>query len=216
MNEKISITTVKATPKGFELTISTLEEPLLVSPSIYHRHRLKEGIVITAPQLEQLVAESAREVCEQTVGRLLGYREHSVAEMRRKLRQRQFASDVIEDTLRKYVRNGLLDDARYGQRLAERTLERKPSGRAFVLAVLQRKGINRDLAGEIVGRLFEDADETDLAVAALESRWSRWRQIDVETARRKAYNYLSRRGIGYAAAKAAFEELHSRTSEVED
>jgi len=216
LSERISITGIKATNRGFELAISTLEEPLLVSPSIYHKHRLKEGIVITPPQLEQLVAESAIEVCEQTVGRLLGYREHSVGEMRRKLKQREFASHVIEETLCKYVRNGLLDDARYGARLAKNTLERKPSGRAFVLAVLQRKSINRDLAEEIVNRLFEDADEIDLAVAALESRWSRWDQIDVETARRKAYNYLSRRGIGYAAAKAAFEKLHRRTSEVED
>ncbi len=216
MSERISITRVEATSSGFQLTISTLEEPLLVSPSIYHRHRLKEGIVITPPQLEQLVAESAAEVCEQTVGRLLGYRDHSVGEMRRKLKQREFAADVIEEALRKYIRNGLLDDARYGARLAQKTLERKPSGRAFVISVLQRKSINRDLAEEIVNRLFEDADETELAVAALESRWSRWSEIDVETARRKAYNYLSRRGIGYAAARAAFEELHSRTSEVED
>jgi len=216
MTDRIAITAVRATNNGYELTISTLEEPLLVSPSIYHRHRLKEGIVITPPQLQQLIAESAREVCEQTVARLLGFREHSVAEMRRKLKQRQFASEVIEEILRKYVRNGLLDDARYGERLARKTLERKPSGRAFVLSVLQRKGIDRELAGEIVDRLFEKTDETDLAMAALESRWSRWAEIDVETARRRAYNYLSRRGIGYEAAKAAFEKLHRRTSEVED
>lgn len=216
MTERIAITAVKATNNGYELTISTLEQALLVSPSMYHRHRLKEGIVITPPQLEQLVSESAREVCEQTIGRLLGYREHSVAEMRRKLRQRQFEPDVIDEILRKYVRNGLLDDARYGTRLARQTLERKPSGRAFITAVLLRKGIERDLAEEIVARLFIDSDETELAIAALESRWSQLGQIEVETARRKAYNYLSRRGIGYAAAKAAFEKLHRRTSEVED
>ncbi len=216
MSERISITRIRATNNGFKLTVSTLEEPLLVSPSMYHRHRLKEGIVITPPQLEQLIAESACELCDQTIGRLLGYREHSVGEMRRKLKQREFASEVIEEALKKYVRNGLLDDARYGALLAKNTLRKKPSGRAFVVAVLQRKCIDRDLAEEIVGRLFEGADETDLAVAALESRWPQWSQIDVETARRKAYNYLSRRGIGYAAAKAAFEKLHSRTSEVED
>jgi regulatory protein len=207
---------VPPTGNGYELTISALEEPLMVSPSMYHRHRLKEGIVITPPQLEQLVTESARELCDQAVGRLLGYREHSVGEMRRKLRQRRFTPDVIEETLRKYIRNGLLDDHRYATRLAQKTLGQKPSGKAFVAAVLQRKGIGRDLAAEIVDELFEDADETDLALAALESRWAQWRQIDVETARRKAYNYLSRRGIGYEAAKAAFEMLHGRTSEVED
>ena len=61
---------------------------------------------------------------------------------------------------------------------------------------------------------MSDRDETELAIRALQSRWRRWSEIDVETARKRAYNYLSRRGIGYQAARAAFEELSGKTDEV--
>ena len=84
------------------------------------------------------------------------------------------------------------------------------------MAVLQRKYINRALAEQVVGNLLANEDETDLAVAALERKWHQLAEFDVETARRKAYNYLSRRGIGYAAAKDAFENLSARSKEVRE
>jgi SOS response regulatory protein OraA/RecX len=52
-----------------------------------------------------------------------------------------------------------------------------------------------------------------LAVASLERKWNSLKQFDLERARTKAYTYLSRRGIGYAAAKAAFEQLTNRDNE---
>ena len=46
-----------------------------------------------------------------------------------------------------------------------------------------------------------------LAVVALQKRWRQFSQFEVEEARTKSYNYLSRRGFSYSAAKSAFEQL---------
>jgi hypothetical protein len=40
-------------------------------------------------------------------------------------------------------------------------------------------------------------------------------QIEVESVRRKAYTFLSRRGIGYAAAKTAVERLLKEREETD-
>lgn len=196
------------------MTISTREEPLLLSADLYHRHRLKEGIVLSSAQLDQLVTEVATDTCDSTVGRMLAIRDHSAGEIRLKLARKNHTREVADRVIKKYLGQGLIDDARYATMLAARTLKRKPAGKAYLVAVLQRKYIDRALAEQVVVNLLANENETDLATAALERKWRQLDQIDVETARRKAYNYLARRGIGYAAAKEAFEKLAARSKEV--
>ena len=40
--------------------------------------------------------------------------------------------------------------------------------------------------------------------------------MELDTARTKAYNYLSRRGISFGAAKAAFEQLYQEELKLKD
>lgn len=214
MSERIEIVSMKQVTGLYELEISTLKSRIVVTADLVHRHRLKAGIIITQPQLEQLLEESEQARCDQYVTMLLGRREHSTYEIRQKLRRKQFEPKAIDTTLRRFSRNGLLDDNRFAANLARRTLEQKPAGHMFIKAVLLRKGIPGEIAERVVGQLLADKDETDLARKALERKWRQWREIDVETARKRAYNYLSRRGIGYQAARTAFDELSAKLNEV--
>ena len=63
------------------------------------------------------------------------------------------------------------------------------------------------LATGIVEEVLAAHRMQDLAVAALERRWREYRQFELETARRKAYNYLARRGFTYEQARAAFDYI---------
>jgi len=216
MSKQITIDKVTKKRAGYSLLISAREESLLVSRESYYRHRLKEGIVITLPQLNQLVEESLSDSCEREVIRLLGLRDRSMGELRTKLIQKGHASKVIKSILKKYTDNGLLDDQRFATNFARRTMERKPVGRSYLIAMLQKKYIERSLAEQAVNCLLSSADENDAATTALEHRWRQFSQFDVETARNKAYNYLSRRGFGYEAARAAFEVLQQRAEEVDE
>ncbi|MBU0982526.1 MAG: RecX family transcriptional regulator [candidate division Zixibacteria bacterium] len=210
----IKITKITASGFGYVVEISTLTEPLRLSPGIYNKHRLKSGIVLTEPQLRQLTQEAERDNCDREVARLLGMRAHSEGELITKLIRKQFARSTVNEVVAVYVARGLVDDAQYAFELARQTLERRPAGRAYLLAVLKRKQIDSAIAETALDTLLHGRDEVDTAVAALEKRWLRFSEFDLETSRRKAYTYLSRRGISYSAAKAAFETLLNRTNEV--
>jgi len=214
MTEAIRISRITRGPGGYKLAISGLDQPLMVPEELLHRYRLKEGVVLTEPQLNQLLAEAEMVRCEQVVGRLLAMHEHSLGEIRAKLRQRKFTKDVIEPTTKKFQAAGLLDDARMAHGLARRLYERKPSGRSFLVAALRRKMIERSLAEQAVDRLLEGEDETVAATRALEQKWPMPDQIDIESIRSKAYSYLSRRGFGYQAARAAVTQLFETTGKV--
>lgn len=211
-----TIRIVRLTQVGgrFRMTLSNCEEPLLVEAILVARHRLKEGIVLTAPQAAALEREVAEGACDREVARLLALRPHSIGELRTKLRRKGFDEEPVAVIIRKYQQSGLLDDAHVAATLVRLALERKPAGKSYLVALLRRKLIDRDLAEQTVEMALGDRDEIELAYEAL-SRRKRVlfssRQIEVETIRRRAYTYLSRRGIGYAAAKAAFEKLLKET-----
>jgi regulatory protein len=216
MQDPIRITGIEEWRGGFRLHISSLEEPIECSGLLIAQHRLKEGIVLTPPQVEQIKRQAELEACDREVARLLSLRDHSEGEVRAKLARKRFSRETIGQILKAYRERRLLDDAQFAQAHARRLLERKPAGRSYLVAYLRRKYIDRDLAERTVDTLLSDRDETGLARASLQQRWSHWSQFDLETARRKAYTYLSRRGIGYEAARAAFEELYNTEHEDSD
>jgi regulatory protein len=207
MEDQIKIIRLKAGTGRYYVTLSNRTEAITVSDELVYRHRLKEGIVLTAPQVAQLETEAELAECDRSAARLLALREHSVGELRTKLKQRQFKAESIHTILKRYGDKGLLDDAHYAQSVVRGLLERNPSGRGYLISYLQHRHVSRQIAEETVQMFLADVDEVDLAVKSLERRWKTLGQFDLERARSKAYTYLSRRGIGYSAAKAAFDRL---------
>jgi regulatory protein len=214
MEEKIRILKLSRSTSEVSVKISILDEPVVVPEHVVHKHRLKEDIVITRSQLKTLRTESELFLCDRTAARMLAAREHSTGEIKTKLAKKSFTPDAIRRIIRKYKDRGVLDDARYAHRLADDLLTQRPCGRSYLVASLQRKKIDRLLAEQTADAALIAKDEKELATAALAKRWDEYRQFELEVARRKAYNYLARRGFGYEAAKGAFEQLLERRKEV--
>lgn len=216
MSEQIKITRLVNAGESCRIQITGHDQILTVSLTLVHQHRLKEGIVLTSPQLSQLLAEAELDQCDQSVARSLAMREHTTGELRDKLQRKGFSKDAIATTLKRYSERGLLDDAHVAAKLVRSSLEKNPSGRAYLVAVLRKKKVDRELAEQTVDMILSGKDETAMAVESLSKRWSSLRHLDLERARSRAYNYLSRRGIGYSAARAAFEQLYNREREDSD
>ena len=210
MSDAVKIVAMKERGGVFQILLSDRSDPIAVDPLIVARHRLKEGIVLTPPQVSDLVREAAIAASDHEVARLLALRPHAIGEVRLKLQRKQFDPDVIAAILRKYEQKGLLDDAHVAMTFARAALERHPAGRSYLVAVLRKRMIGRELAEQTVDLVLGDRNETEIAYAALLQRRRLFfasAEIEVESLRRRAYTFLSRRGIGYASAKAAFERL---------
>ena len=197
----------------YRIYVTGLAEPLTIPVYLVHQHRLKQGIVITPAQLEQLQDEAEIIRCDNAAARMLASREHTSGELRSKLKRKKFSEDAVKKTVKKYRDRGILDDAHVARKLVEQSLERNPSGRSFLIGMLMKKHIGRSLAEPTVDAVLADRDETELAVESLKKRWSSIGQLELERARTKAYNYLSRRGISYNAAREAFDRLYETDNE---
>jgi regulatory protein len=215
MDSRPRITAIEERLGDYRVTVSTLPEPLLVPAELVFLNRLTAGVVITTAQLDQLISESERVRCEREITRLLSVREHTAGELQAKLKKKRFDARIVATALDKFASRGLVDDARLAMSLARRTLQKKPSGRSYLVATLRRKMIGRTLAEHVVDDVLAGVDPVDSALRALRQKWPNPDQIDVESIRSKAYSYLSRRGFGFETARAAFTQLFGTAGKVD-
>ena len=216
MDSQPKVTAINESRGDYLVRVSTVPEPIPVPVELVHRYRLRPGVVLTNAQVKQLIHESERYLCEREIARLLSLREHSQGELRLKLKRKGFSEKVYAPLLAGFTAKGLIDDPRLAAALVRKALERKPAGRPFLVALLRRKMIERSLAERTVDQALEEIDATTEAVRALRQKWPDPTQLEVESARRKAYSYLSRRGFGYETARAACDEVFGNLGKADE
>ena len=130
---------------------------------------------------------------------LLGRREYSEHEIRQRLTQRECTSEEIDDALQFVKSYGYQSDERYAAMKAR--AESKRRGNRRIEYTLASKGIAKE---EIEDQLANLEPETDRAIAAV-SRFEG--QALEQKLKEKIWRFLSSRGFGSSAIKAAIEHL---------
>lgn len=125
---------------------------------------------------------------------LLAMREHSRAEVSRKLRQKGFSAAAAAGAVESLSADGLVDDARFAGEWVRSRLRRRPVGRAALIAGLARAGVDRTESEDAVDQVAaEDPELLDEAIDRAAARIERGGRVDPETLRRK----LASRGFSY-------------------
>ncbi len=135
--------------------------------------------------------------------RHLGEREHSAAELRRRLEREGTEADVIDDALASVAEQGYLDDARYARLLVEDRRNLDGWGAERIRERLRRAGIDSELIEQALAGCGH-ASELAAATALLQRRWPRPPADDRE--RQRAFGQLIRMGyepeVAYDAIRA--------------
>ncbi len=182
-------------------------DKISLPPDIAQKYNIKAGMEIEEDRLNKLINEANHHLAQNYALNLLSKRIYSSGQLKIKMSDKGFPPKIITLTIKYLTEKGMLDDVQYTRLLVESLLRRKPAGKGYLISYIQSKHIPRQLATEIVDEYLSGEDETAIAERLLRSRWRYLSKFELETARIKAYNYLSRRSIGYRAAKTAFEKL---------
>jgi regulatory protein len=142
--------------------------------------------------------------------RLLGVRWRSREELRRRLTAAGYEPEDVDVALRDLEEAGLIDDARFAQELVRDRAVHRLSGDRAIAATLRQRGVSKDVAG----RALEGAgDEGDRARRLASVRAERLTGVEPETAFRRLYGLLVRRGFSPGlAAESAREALRRALS----
>jgi regulatory protein len=127
--------------------------------------------------------------------RRLARRDHSVAELRRALLERDHEPGEVEAALERLRRERYLDDAGFAERFARSRMEHQGLGRLRIRQGLRQRGVDRGATDAGIAGALREVDEREV-LDGLARRY--WRQhAGVEPALRlpRLWAFLLRRGF---------------------
>ncbi len=143
--------------------------------------------------------------CYQRAVDLLSRRAHFAAELRSKLRQRGFEPEEIEQALDRLAEQGYVDDTKTTRLWLEQKLARKPQGGRKLFAGLLRRGVEAELAQQMVREMVEPEEER-LALEATE----KWLARNPNGQKAGLARHLERLGFRAGTSIGAVQRVKSR------
>jgi len=171
-----------------------------------------------ATEAEREVDERARDGAHEKAGRRatnvslhqLARRGMSRWELEQVLRKREVEESVAQAELARLTSVGLLDDAALAVSLVYAARARKGQGRQAIERELRRRHIDDDAITEALAD-FDQEEEQERAIEVAMKRVGQLSGVDDQTAERRLYGYLMRRGYsGETVSIAVGDAMRSR------
>ncbi|OGE64611.1 hypothetical protein A3J13_01270 [Candidatus Daviesbacteria bacterium RIFCSPLOWO2_02_FULL_36_8] len=209
-----SVEPQKKNPKRFNIFLDGVfvfgaDEDLVVD------YRLIIGKEITPSDLEKLLKGSEIGKLMERMYRLFNIRQRSEKEVReyirnlsfkRKLKDREEISEFATNSLiEKLQKKGMLNDLEFARSWME--ARGKKFGINRIKQELYKKGINREIIEEVMNSEFRVQNSETVAENQLERKLERWKNLKPMEFRKKAFDFLLRRGFEYEIVKNIVEKI---------
>lgn len=136
---------------------------------------------------------------------MLGRRENTRAQLRRKLLQRKYEPADIDRVLDDLVAAGFLDDARAAKSFARHASHIKGQGRNRIARELAAKGVDPDIVAQTLDAQIDPDEEAERLRVALE-RKSRGKDLTDRRESSKVWQALVRQGFSADAVSKALRK----------
>ena len=177
---------------------------------------LRVGQELDEKKIGQLQAEDAKERALQQALLFLGYRARSESEVRKNLEKHEIPEIVIEDTLERLRRDGLVNDDQFAQSWVENRSTFRPRSRRMMAMELRRKGLD----DEAMQPALQNVDDEALAYEAAQKRAPRFKGLEWIDFRKKLTGFLARRGFPYpviaTTVSRVWSEIHGEEQYIEE
>jgi regulatory protein len=143
-------------------------------------------------------AERARERTLQRAVKLLAAKPRSVAELRERLLEKEWATEeAVEAALARLKEYGYLDDERFAHGFASYRVRQKPVGRGRLARDLQLKQVPRETADAALELVYSETPEEELIARAIEKRVRLRGLPSTRQETKSLYEHLQRLGFPY-------------------
>jgi len=167
---------------------------------------LRNGATVDEALIRRVLIASTTQAAYAKAIRLLSFRPRSRKKLIDDLKRAGFAPELAQTTADRMVEMSLINDADLAETLAREIVSRKPAGRRFLVGKLRQRGFDSTLANEVATRVAAERDSDDDALRlAMKKVRTLPRNITPETARRRVFGALARRGFDMQVARDALE-----------
>ncbi len=204
-----TITEIATVRLGSRVRIISLDgEPWhTTAAAVVRALELVESDIVEQSDLADALRTAERVAARERALALLGYRERSVAELRGKVLDDGYPSDVVDEVVGDLQQSGLVDDARFAESFVRSLSVGKGLGRRRIERELAQKGVPSGIA-EAVLLEYCDPEDAAAAVRAAATRLARrGDRIDLLASRLVRKGYAP--GEAFGAAREILSEMSS-------
>jgi regulatory protein len=174
---------------------------------------LKVGQELSEEKISVLQAEDAGEVTYQKALHFLSYRPRSSAEIRQNLAKRGSPAALVDETLARLQRAGLVNDMDFARAWVENRNTFRPRSKSALQFELRRKGIGDEIVRPVLDELV---DEQALAFEAARKYALRLAGREWLDFRQKLSGFLARRGFSYTTITPIVSEVWKEIQMADD
>jgi regulatory protein len=169
---------------------------------------LKVGQELSEEKIASLQAEDESEIAYQKALHFLSYRPRSSAEVRQNLAKRGTPEALVEETVNRLQRAGLINDQEFARAWVENRNTFRPRSKSALRMELRRKGLSDEIVQPV---LDEQVDEEALAFEAARKYARRLIGLEWLEFRRKLCGFLARRGFSYTTLSPVVSKVWKET-----
>jgi len=166
---------------------------------------LKVGKLIDEKDLKKITSQEELNKGQAYALMLLGYRERSLREIRMRMRQKGYEEKLIEKVMKYLKDRNLINDKRFTRLWAESRIK-KGYGSWRIQSELEQKGVNREMADEILKNLYSGIDEVQVALDLVKKK--KWLLKEPQRLTEHVSNLLRRRGFSFEVISNVVEKIH--------
>lgn len=163
-------------------------------------NRFDVGKEITDEQLHEIIKLSNERRAKEKALWLISYRSHSKKELTDKIK-RTCDDEAAEKAVERMEELGLVDDRVFAEQYARKLIFSKRMSKRAAVYELAKKGIDSELAEEVLDEIEVDPHEQIREVIE-----KKYRNISEEKIKRRAVAALQRLGFAWSDIKSVIEE----------
>ena len=175
---------------------------------------LKNGEAVDPEEYENRIAALQASDCYEAALTMLDQAAQTSGNLRSKLVFKGFVSPAADAAVERLIGNGLVDDGRYAERVAQAQLS-KPVGAYAVRRKLRAKRLPED-AIDAAMESFDDEQQQKACSEAAAKLWRKYAILPPREGRAKLSQALARRGFSWDAISSAMDTLSFDTDDFEE
>ena len=181
---------------------------LILKLEVFLKSGLKKGDEISEDRFSFLIEQNKLFYIKQKAFRLLGRRQHSSSELRRKLWNKDYEQKLIDEVIEDLSKNGYIDDTEFIRVFVAEKSKTKNWSRKRIKSELIKRGLDSKLIDKILSEQYSESDYDNAStVAKKKVEVLTKRNLEKKELRTKLSTYLFSKGFDYELIKDVVDQI---------
>jgi regulatory protein len=200
------IVRVKRSSKYSDRIIIYLDDKSVfrVPEDVFVSNPLHVNDIVTLEKIESYGNKMRLQEARDNAFRLLGYRMRSIAEMKKRLKEKDFDEEEVEKTIQYLIEKKYLNDEEFGKAFVKEKVKNKKIGPRALKSEIYSHYLSPELIESLIQEVYREFDLIDLIESHLNKRKIVKNILLDHKDKNKLTNFLTRKGFYWDTIQAVY------------